>query len=79
MLSICFAALYTLGPSVPVSTSDAGYLDGPRHVSIILDTVLVKYVDICLHQTNIPLEVYCRRHRLIPGKSVYPLHSAEFQ
>ena len=39
MLSICLAAQYTLGPSVPVSTSDAGYLDGPRQMSIILDAV----------------------------------------
>ena len=37
MLSICLAARYTLGPSVPDSTSDAGYSDGPRQMSLILD------------------------------------------
>ena len=42
MLSICLAARYTLGPSVPNSTSDAGYSDGPRQMSIILDAAFCR-------------------------------------
>ena len=42
MLSICLAARYTIGPSVPNSTSDAGYSDGPRQMSIILDAAFCR-------------------------------------